>query len=469
MNNNHKVSISDEERVNRLRKIFYGEDDSVVNASSDSCLPSLPALTLPKQTNWLDPISENHFAPKSSAEPQKTEATYYGENAEGKEIIFKEQQMEGEGDCGFLALEASREDITAMLLSLAPQKEMQERYGIIIQSALLNKEWKYNQAEWDQLNKAMTRAEQALKTLLDELFAHYNWDSTVDHENGETPESRHQEFLDVLEKMQNSFLCLASDEKQTLDFSDIQKKVVQFNLPENQLMVVASIVERVAALTYAKKVTNDIRDLQEKINALKAATDARKQFCENEAILTAYAMDFCNESLKKKLWLDMTSMILYAEHNQLKLYIWEETHEKKKGKKVLAVREKSLLDEDSVQGLVATKHVLFSKGIHFNRLIEVAPQVKQQQFPVSFVNNTSVDETKSSSATSFKTSNSAYRLSSLMTVSKDIYRRSENNANSANEEDDIVNYSEDSDDEDENADNNTDSFFYPSTHAGKFN
>jgi hypothetical protein len=239
---------------------------------------------------------------------------------------FTKQGVAPDGNCALSSFGCTREEITETLFLHASNPLIREKFYSIIAAAVELENWPY-ETDYHQVKNNFHNCQQD--------YDQYN--------------------LGLLEKHQDYFELDPSAE----NIEELRELRDQVFLEE--------LNRRCSRSEGAEKqgIQQDILQLMTKKEALNQARQAHKEFYTSEEIFMSYA-DYLSED---KVWIDIESMALHAENNNIRLFIWQEdcTSTGSSLNNIYAPR---------VAESVATRtvHILYGKNAdHFDVLQEVSP------------------------------------------------------------------------------------------------
>ncbi|HVY53506.1 MAG TPA: ankyrin repeat domain-containing protein [Gammaproteobacteria bacterium] len=182
------------------------------------------------------------------------------------EINFAEADVDMKGDCGFIALGASREQVYHCLIKFSANNDKRKQLAEEIYQAFLTHE--IFTVEYEQLSQNVVMLQENLSN---------HWRSMREQALDWKP------ALGQVQAEQEAALIKLLDQQNKRDI---------------------------------------IESFNQKKTLLTQAEEKLKQYCQTEAVYALYVT-----GLRTKLWLGYHSALMYAEENHISLYIWRKQNE----------------------------------------------------------------------------------------------------------------------------------------------
>jgi hypothetical protein len=297
-----------------------------------------------------DYVLPSHRSHRSSnPEPVIQSEKYSATMLSGIEIRFEKQSVLGDGNCAILSLGCTREDISNLLLQpeIIQDKTIRERFYPNIVDALTAEAnpWLYKYDEWRMIDDEFHVHNQNYSTTRTTLLDQYN---------------------------------LREEIRDCLGMRDICHQVITALLSEREV----------------SDAENDVTTFNSRKTNLDGIEQHRKQFCTSQETFEAYALWLGND----RAWVDIESMKLYAEKNNIRLFIWRDSQ--KKGKTGEIILENT--HQSTVPELIATRtlHILYSGSAHFDILQPRVPTYTHSDTnSVAFAGTSESEQPKNSHST----------------------------------------------------------------------
>lgn len=276
--------------------------------------------------------------------------SYYAETNNGI-LNFIKQPIPKNDNCAISLFGCTRKEMSETILAYASDPSTREKYYSIIAAAVELENWPY-QIDYHQIKNNFYSCQQDYDQynlgLLEKHNEYFELDLYAKNPE-EDRKIRDQVFLDMLK-----IKCSKATGNEKQDLQD------------------------------------DIDQLIAKKEALEQAQQAHKEFYTREEIFIAYATYLSED----KVSIDIETMAIYAENNNICLFIWQEVPSEKGG----------LLTEKcpprvSMLGATRTLHTLYGNGEHFDALEEVSPSLQSEARPI-FSSSSTVFKTPSSKPSS---------------------------------------------------------------------